>query len=130
MDKDFEKRLNNLEKIYENATNNQVLVIHTLTFINKAWEECIKTKNLKKVSNDAFFTAVAALVVKEREKCFNSDKKIKKVEMPFNEFLKIKSVAITIIKEICRQNNYKGDYLDFREPIFVDPTMLEGTNEI
>lgn len=35
-----------------------------------------------------------------------------------------------LVKNICEQNNYKGNYMDFREPIFVDPTMLEGTNEI
>lgn len=125
----FEKRLNNLGKIYENATKQQRLIIHTLTFINKAWEECIKAKHLNKVSNDAFFTAVAALIIKEREECFNN-KKIKKVEMPIKDFIKIKIVAQDIIKKICEQNNYKGNYLDFREPIFVDPTMLEGTNEI
>lgn len=125
MDKDFEKRLNNLEKIYEKATAQQRLIIHTLSFINKAWNDCLNSENLKHVSNEAFFIVVTAFIVKEREKCFGSNKKVTEIKISFNDFVKIKIVAMNIIEELCKQNNYEGNYMDFREPICIDPTMLE-----
>jgi hypothetical protein len=128
MDKDFGKRLVRLLERYENATEDEEFLIKILTFINAAWDVCINVKGLKNASNDVFFMSVAILIVVEEKKCFKEEKNNKngklETEIRIKDLVKIKNIVVEIVKQICEQNDYKGDYMDFREPIFVDPTTL------